>query len=138
MPNVGDVIGRFTLDRELGRGPLSEVFLAVERSSGWKAAFKIFLLEPGSKPNDHALFAERMVREATAAARFLHENTVRVHEVGQLGAFPYLVSDYIEGRPSRISSTIARTAPSPGSCTGFESLLERSPISTGRGSFTAT
>ena len=99
MPKVGDVIGRFTLEQELGRGPISEVYLAVERATGWKAAFKVFLLEPGSKPEDHALWAQRMVREAGAAAQFLHENTVRVHEVNQLGGQPFLVRDFIEGRP---------------------------------------
>jgi serine/threonine-protein kinase len=114
MANVGDTIGRFALERELGRGPLSEVFLAVDRYSGWKGAFKIFLLEPGSKPHDHDLFAQRMVREASAAAAFHHDSAVRIHEVGQLGPYPYLVRDYIEGRPlsdyvsDRSSGSLAR------------------------------
>jgi serine/threonine-protein kinase len=98
MPKPGDVIGHFTLERELGRGPMSEVFLAVERASGWKVACKVFLLEPGSKPGDHGLWAQRMVREASAAARFQHEQVVRVHEVGELHGIPFLVRDFIEGK----------------------------------------
>jgi serine/threonine-protein kinase len=99
VPNVGDVIGRFQLAQELGRGPMSEVFLAYENETQWKAAIKIFILEPGAKPGDDALWAQRMVREATAAATFVHENVVRVHEVGQLAGVPFLVRDYIEGVP---------------------------------------
>jgi serine/threonine-protein kinase len=98
MHKVGDVVGRFTLEQELGRGPMSEVFLAVEAGTGWKAAFKIFILEPGAKPGDNVSWAQRMVREATAAARFRHANVVQVHEVGDLGDAPYLVRDFIVGR----------------------------------------
>ena len=98
MPKLGDVIGRFTLERELGRGPMSEVFLALEAETRWKVAFKFFLLEPGSKPADRALWAQRMLREARAAAEFHHEHTVRVHEVGEREGAPYLVRDFIEGR----------------------------------------
>jgi serine/threonine-protein kinase len=98
MYKVGDVVGRFTLERELGRGPMSEVFLALEASTQWKAAFKIFVLEPGAKPGDNGLWAQRMVREATAAARFRHANVVQVHEVGDLSGAPYLVRDFIVGR----------------------------------------
>src|ERR1700722_5837634 len=97
MPKLGDVIGRFTLERELGRGPMSEVFLAVEGETGWKVACKVFLLEPGSHAADRALWAQRMVREATTAAQFQHPCVVRVHEVGAVGELPYLVRDFIVG-----------------------------------------
>jgi eukaryotic-like serine/threonine-protein kinase len=98
MPKLGDVIGRFTLEQELGRGPMSEVFLGVERETGWKVAVKVFLLEPGSKPGDHARWAQRMVREAAVAAAFKHENVIRVHEVAEQRGAPYLGRDFIEGR----------------------------------------
>ncbi len=97
MPRLGDTVGRFTLEHALGRGPLSEVFLGVERATGWKAAVKVFLLEPGSKPEDHPAWAQRMIREASLAAQFEHEHVIRVHEVGQHGPAPYLVRDFIEG-----------------------------------------
>jgi serine/threonine protein kinase len=98
MPKLGDAVGRFTLERELGRGPMSEVFLAVEHGTGWKGACKIFLLEPGSKPTDQAAWAQRMIREASAAAQFRHDHVVRVYEVGMLGPAPYLVRDFIVGK----------------------------------------
>ena len=98
MLKVGQVIGRFALQQELGRGPMSEVFLALERETNWKVALKFFLMEPGSRPEDHHAFSLRMVREARAAADFGHERIVRVHEVGELNGEPYLVRDYIEGR----------------------------------------
>jgi serine/threonine-protein kinase len=99
MLKPGDRFGRFRLERELGRGPMSEVFLAIDDESGWKAAYKVFLLEPGSQPADRALWAQRMVREAATAAAFQHPNIVKVHEVGAMGGdVPYLVRDFIVGR----------------------------------------
>jgi serine/threonine-protein kinase len=98
MPKIGEIIGRFTLDHELGRGPMSEVYLGVEQESGWKVAVKVFLIEPGSRAGDHAHWAQRMMREATAAARFQNEHVIRVHEVAQHQGMPYLVRDFIEGR----------------------------------------
>jgi serine/threonine protein kinase len=99
MPKIGDTIGRFTVLEELGRGVMSEVFLVVESDTRWKAAFKIFLLEPGSSPHDEARWAQRMVREATLAARLQDERVVRVHELGLLGGAPYLIRDFIAGKP---------------------------------------
>jgi eukaryotic-like serine/threonine-protein kinase len=97
MPRIGHAIGRFTLEQELGRGPMSEVFLGVEHGTGWKVAIKVFLLERGSKPEDGASWARRMVREATEAAQFRHERVIQVHEVAVHGGAPYLVRDFIEG-----------------------------------------
>jgi serine/threonine-protein kinase len=97
MPQAGDVFGRFVLQRELGRGPMSEVFLA-EDDSRWKVAVKFFLLEPGSSMDDRPKWSTRMVREARAAADFRHPNVVAIHEVGDVAGFPFLIRDFIEGR----------------------------------------
>jgi serine/threonine-protein kinase len=96
MPQAGDVFGRFVLQRELGRGPMSEVFLA-EDDSRWKVAVKFFLLEPGGSLDDRPKWSSRMVREARAAADFRHPNVVAIHEVGDVAGFPYLIRDFIEG-----------------------------------------
>jgi serine/threonine-protein kinase len=97
MPQAGDAIGRFVLQKELGRGPMSEVFLA-EDGDRWKVAVKFFLIEPGSSNEDRPKWSARMVREAQTAAAFRHGNVVTVHEVGDVAGFPYLIRDYIEGR----------------------------------------
>jgi serine/threonine-protein kinase len=76
---------------------MSEVFLA-EDDARWRVALKVFLLEPGGRPEDHGAWAARMIREAQAAAAFRHECVVAVHEIGQIAGFPYLVRDFIEGR----------------------------------------
>ncbi len=88
---------------------MSEVFLAIERETSWKVALKFFLIEPGSRPEDHRAWAQRMMREAGAAAAFRHDGVVRVHEVGELDGEPYLVRDYIEGRS--LADLIADASP---------------------------
>ena len=95
---VGDTVGRFRLERALGQGPTSEVFLAIEPTLCWKVAVKVFVPEPVSFAYDHARWSQRMVREATTASSFRHPNAVVVHEVGQWQGSPYLARDFIEGK----------------------------------------
>jgi WD40 repeat protein/serine/threonine protein kinase len=86
-------IGRFEIERELGRGAHGVVFLARDPRLGRRVALKV--------PRPEALANEelrrRFVREARAAAALAHENLVAVHEVGDDGPICYIASAYCEG-----------------------------------------
>ncbi len=102
MPKIGETIGRFTLERELGRGPApGEVFLGVEQTTSWKVAVEGLPPRAGLEVRGPiASWAQRMLREATRRPRSLvgHEHVIRVHEVGEQQGAPYLVRDFIEGK----------------------------------------
>ncbi len=86
-------LGRFIIERELGRGGLGIVFLAHDPQLGRKVALKI--------PRFQALLDDdlrrRFLREAEAAARLSHPNLVPVYEVGEDNSICYLASEYCPG-----------------------------------------
>jgi serine/threonine-protein kinase len=93
----GQSIGRYTLDRLLGRGGMGAVWLA-HRSDGrysGRVAVKLLnlaLLTPGG--------TERFRREGSALARLAHPNIARLLDAGVTGdGQPHLVLEYIEGEP---------------------------------------
>ncbi len=85
-------IGRFELIRELARGGMGQVFLARDTKLGRKVALK-FLLH--ADPN----FVQRFIIEARATARCTHENIVTIFEVAEHEGLPYMVLEYLEGKP---------------------------------------
>ena len=87
------VIGRFELERELGRGGFGVVWEARDRELGRRVAFKAVL--PG---RHHPSQEERLLLEAEAAARLSHPNIVTLHEAGRSEHGPYLVFELLEGK----------------------------------------
>ncbi len=85
----GEVIGdRFELGELLGRGGMSEVWLAEDLDLGRLVALK--LLAGGADPN-------RLVREARAIAALSHPHIAGVYDVGTTASRPYIVLEYLRG-----------------------------------------
>ncbi len=86
-------VGPYEIRRELGRGGLGIVFLAVDTRVGRNVAVKI--------PRLTALMTDglrhRFLREAEAAARLNHPNLVSLYDVGEDGPIGYLASEYCQG-----------------------------------------
>jgi eukaryotic-like serine/threonine-protein kinase len=70
-------IGRYRLERRLGRGGMADVWAAYDVALGHRVALKIVT---GHRPGSSAL--ERLEREARALAGLTHPNTVRVFDYG--------------------------------------------------------
>ena len=92
-PPVPESIGRFRLERELGRGGLGVVYLATDPELARQVALKV----PRADMLANREIARRFVREAEAAARLSHPHLVGLHEVGHEGPLCYLVSEYCPG-----------------------------------------
>ncbi|BDG02158.1 serine/threonine-protein kinase [Anaeromyxobacter oryzae] len=89
----GDVVGRFELVREVGRGGFGVVFEARDRELGRLVAFKA--MRP-SRARADAL--EKPLREeAEAAARLNHPNVVTLHDFGIHDSTPYLILELLRG-----------------------------------------
>jgi len=84
--------GRYTVERELGRGGMGTVYLAQDRKHGRRVAIKVL-------PRDlaAAIGPERFRREIAIAARLNHPNIMPLHDSGQVGGVPYYVMPYLEG-----------------------------------------
>ena len=76
-PSVGDVLGRYELVREIGRGGFGIVYAARDRELGRFVALKV--LRPS--PRARALLATEWIqREADAAAQLNHPAIATLHE----------------------------------------------------------
>src|SRR6266568_2367920 len=98
----GEVVGRFELVRELGRGGFGVVYEARDRELQRLVAFKA--LRPGRALD--AKQADALRREAEAAAKLNHPNVVTVHDFGSCPAGPYLILELLRGDP--LSQRLAR------------------------------
>ena len=86
-------IGRYPIQRELGRGAFAIVYLGTDESLKRDVAIKwlraVYLEDEGIR--------QRILREAMAVARLQHPGIVPIHEVGEWSNRPFIVSDFIDG-----------------------------------------
>src|SRR5438445_2206690 len=88
--------GRYTIERELGRGGMAPVSLAQDRKHHRQVAIKV--LEPDLAA---ALGPERFLREIDTAARLNHPHIVPLHDSGEAEGFLFYVMPYVEGESLR-------------------------------------
>jgi serine/threonine protein kinase/Flp pilus assembly protein TadD len=98
--------GRYSIERELGRGGMATVYLAEDVKHGRKVAIKV--LHPQVKG---AQSAERFLREIKISASLTHPNILPLHESGETRGFLYFVMPYVEGESLRVR--LRREAPLP-------------------------
>src|SRR5881397_3793515 len=87
------LVGRYSLERELGRGGMGVVYLAREVRLDRPVAVKLLPPELAAHPT----LRERFMREARTAARLSHPNIVPIHAVDEAGAFVFYVMAYVDG-----------------------------------------
>jgi serine/threonine-protein kinase len=87
------VAGRYSLERELGRGGMGIVYLAREVALDRLIAIKLL---PPALAREPAL-RERFLREARTAAQLSQPNIVPIHAVDEAKGFVFFVMAYIEG-----------------------------------------
>jgi eukaryotic-like serine/threonine-protein kinase len=85
--------GRYSLERELGRGGMGIVYRA--RDLRLERVVAIKLLPP--QLADTAERRHRFVREARMAAQLSHPHIIPIHAVEEVGAFVFFVMSYIDG-----------------------------------------
>jgi serine/threonine-protein kinase len=97
--------GRYSLERELGRGGMGIVFLAREVRLDRPVAIK--LLPPALATS--AALRERFLREARLAARLSHPYIVPIHAVDEASGHVFYVMAYVDG--DTLSQRVARRGP---------------------------
>lgn len=82
-PLLGAVLaGRFRLLEPLGRGGMGRVYLADQIAMKRRVAVKVIRAETMSETGDRLDLVRRFQREALAASRLQHPNTVRIFDYG--------------------------------------------------------
>ena len=103
--------GRYSIDRELGRGGMGIVYLAREVHLDRLVAIKLL---PPERLLAQQTLRERFLREARLAAKLSHPNIIPIHAVEETGGFVYYVMAYVEGE------TLAERVRSRGPLTSAE------------------
>ncbi|MDQ6888081.1 MAG: serine/threonine protein kinase [Gemmatimonadota bacterium] len=88
--------GSYDVQRELGGGGMSRVFVAQERALGRKVVIKVLPPELSSE-----MSAERFRREIQLAARLQHPHLVPLHSAGDAKGLLYYTMPYVEGETLR-------------------------------------
>jgi eukaryotic-like serine/threonine-protein kinase len=88
--------GAYTLERELGGGGMSQVFLAEETALGRRVVVKV--LPPGRTGDVNI---ERFKREIQVAARLQHAHIVPVLTAGETNGLPFYTMPFVEGESLR-------------------------------------
>jgi hypothetical protein len=100
----GTQLGRYEIQRRLGRGGMGTVYVAHDPVLGRMVAVKVFagdLDVPDAR--------ERFSREARAAAALNHPNIVTVYDFGEYGSQPFIVMEYVPGET--MANLIRRKVP---------------------------
>src|SRR5689334_15126202 len=88
-----DEFEEYRLVRLLGRGAMGEVYLA--RDSLLERSVAVKFVRGAKDPVARARFFD----EARAIARLQHPNVVAIFRIAEVAGHPYLVSEYVRGRP---------------------------------------
>ena len=90
--SAGARVAHYEIIRELGRGGMGQVFLARDLKLGRKVAMKFLV---AATPRQ----SQRFITEARTTAQCSHENIVVIHDVSEHQGTPYMVLEYLDGRP---------------------------------------
>lgn len=96
----------YTLERELGGGGMSRVFVANENALGRKVVVKVLPPEM-----TQGVSVERFKREIQLAAQLQHPHIVPVHASGETGGLPFYTMPFVDGASLR--SRMARSGALP-------------------------
>ncbi len=101
------VAGRYSLERELGRGGMGVVYLAREVLLDRPVAIKLLPPELSNRPE----LRDRFMREARTAARLSHPYIVPIHAVDEVAGFVFIVMAYVDG--GTLAQRLAAHGPLP-------------------------
>jgi tetratricopeptide (TPR) repeat protein/predicted esterase len=86
-------MGRYAIQRRLGQGGMSVVYLARDEQIGRRVALKTC----HAFTTDDERMRARFEREIQAVARLEHPSIVRIFDVGEADGRPYFTMEYVEG-----------------------------------------
>ncbi len=83
----------FRIEREIGRGGMARVHLAVQNKFGRLVALKVVSADYANDTN----FRKRFLSESRINAQLTHPNIVQVYDVGAHESLLFLVMEYLRG-----------------------------------------
>ena len=116
-------LGRYHLEREIGRGAMGTVYLGRDTAINRLVAIKAIPLASEFSDSELVEARARFFREAETAGRLNHPNIVTIYDVGEERGLAYIAMEYLKGRhlsdyatpsnllePRKVLEVVARTA----------------------------
>ncbi|HEY0721999.1 MAG TPA: serine/threonine-protein kinase [Gammaproteobacteria bacterium] len=91
------LVGRYQVERELGRGAMGMVYLGHDPKISRTVAIKTVTLANDFDKQQLQQVRERFFREAESAGRLSHPHIVTIYDVGEEGELAYIAMDYLPG-----------------------------------------
>ena len=92
-------IGKYRIERELGRGASGIVYLGLDGFRGRKVAIKQTHAHLLRQPEEAERYRRLMRNEAAMSGRLRHPYIVRLLDADEEALPPYLVLEYVDGQP---------------------------------------
>jgi serine/threonine-protein kinase len=116
-------LGRYQLEREIGRGAMGIVYLGRDTAINRLVAIKAIPLASEFSEAELVEARSRFFREAETAGRLNHPNIVTIYDVGEERGLAYIAMEYLKGKhlsdyaradnllePRKVLEIIGRTA----------------------------
>lgn len=116
-------LGRYRLEREIGRGAMGTVYLGRDSAINRLVAIKAIPLAREFSDAELVEARSRFFREAETAGRLNHPGIVTIYDVGEQDGLAYIAMEYLKGRhlsdfaspatllePRKVLDLMARTA----------------------------
>ena len=90
-------LGRYEIEKELGRGAMGVVYLGRDPKINRMVAIKTMMLEDGGDAGSAKDVKERFFREAESAGTLNHPNIVRIFDAGEENEVAYIAMELLDG-----------------------------------------
>jgi len=98
---VPERLGRYVIERRIGRGAMGAVYLAKDPRINRAIALKAISIEKEFEDEELREARLRFYREAESAGRLTHPNIITVFDAGEDKGLAYIAMEYVPGIPLR-------------------------------------
>ena len=107
------MLGRYRIDRELGRGAMGMVYLGHDPQLGRQVAIKTMALAREFEGIELVEARARFFREAEMAGRLQHRDIVTIYDAGEDQDLAYIAMEFVKGRDLLQHTLPGRLLPVP-------------------------
>jgi serine/threonine-protein kinase len=92
------MLGRYQIQKELGKGAMGVVYLGKDPKIGREVAIKTMALADEYEGDELQEVKDRFFREAESAGRLDHPNIVKMYDAGEEHDLAYIAMEFIKGK----------------------------------------
>jgi serine/threonine-protein kinase len=106
-------LGRYLIEREIGRGAMGAVYLGRDPKIGRQVAIKTMALSREFSGDELVEARQRFFREAETAGRLQHPDIVTIFDAGEDQDLAYIAMEYLKGEDLQAHAQPSRLLPVP-------------------------